>query len=49
VVEDYLDKMPFAFTGMLKKLVVILEPETLTEEERKQLLEEEARAGMATQ
>jgi hypothetical protein len=47
VVEDYVDKMPFAFTGTLKKFVVILEPENLTDEERKQLLAEEARAAMA--
>ena len=49
VVEDYNDKMPFAFTGTLKKFVVILEPDKLTEEERKRLLEEEARASMAVQ
>jgi arylsulfatase A-like enzyme len=49
VVEDYNDKMPFAFTGTLKKFVVILEPDKLTEEERKRLLEEEAKASMATQ
>jgi arylsulfatase len=48
VVEDYNDKMPFAFTGTLKKFVVILEPDKLTEEERKQLLAEEAKASMAT-
>jgi arylsulfatase A-like enzyme len=47
VVEDYVEKMPFAFTGMLKKFVVILEPDKLTDEERKQLLAEEARAAMA--
>jgi arylsulfatase A-like enzyme len=47
VVEDYADKMPFAFTGTLKKFVVILEPQKLTEEERKRLLSEEARASMA--
>ena len=41
------DKMPFAFTGTLKKFVVVLEPEKLTEEERKQLLDEEAKASMA--
>jgi len=34
VVEDYAEKMPFAFTGTLKKFVVVLEPEKLTEEER---------------
>jgi len=47
VVEDYVDKMPFAFTGTLKKFVVILEPEKLTPEERKRLQQEEARASMA--
>ena len=49
VVEDYVGKMPFPFTGTLKKFVVILEPEKLTEEERNRLLEEEASAGMAIQ
>ena len=49
VVEDYADKMPFPFTGTLNKFVVILEPEKLTEAERKQLLEEEASASMAVQ
>jgi arylsulfatase len=34
VVEDYADKMPFPFTGTLKKFVVVLEPEKLTAEER---------------
>jgi len=47
VVEDYAEKMPFAFTGTLKKFVVVLEPVNLTEEERKRLLEEEAKASMA--
>src|SRR5262249_13376743 len=47
VVENYADKMPFAFTGTLKKFVVILEPEKLTPEERKRLLEQEARALMS--
>jgi arylsulfatase len=47
VVEDYAEKMPFAFTGTLKKFVVVLEPENLTEEERKRLLEEEAMVSMA--
>ncbi len=47
VVEDYADKMPFAFTGTLKKVVALLEPENLTAEERKRLLEEEARASMS--
>ena len=47
VVEDYVDKMPFEFTGTLNKFVVVLEPENLTPEERKRLLEEEARASMS--
>jgi arylsulfatase A-like enzyme len=49
VVEAYADKMPFPFTGTLKKFVAILEPEKLTDEERKLLLEEEAKASMAVQ
>jgi arylsulfatase len=47
VAEDYADKMPFRFTGTLKKFVVVLEPEQLTDEERKRLLEEEAQACLA--
>lgn len=47
VVEDYVDKMPFRFTGTLKKIVVVLEPDKLTDEERERLLEEEAQAYMA--
>jgi arylsulfatase A-like enzyme len=49
VVQDYADKMPFAFTGTLKKFVVVLEPEKLSAEEKKRLLEEEAKAAMAMQ
>jgi arylsulfatase len=49
VVEDYADKMPFAFTGTLNKLVVVLEPLKLKAEERQRLLEEEARASMSVQ
>lgn len=49
VVEDYVDKMPFEFTGDLKKFMVVLEPQKLTEQERKKLLEEEARGSMAIQ
>ena len=47
VVDDYESKMPFAFSGALKRFVVILEPQKLTEAERKRLREEEARAYMA--
>jgi arylsulfatase len=49
VVEDYADRMPFPFTGTLKKFVVVLEPQKLTEEERARLLEEEAKASMSAQ
>jgi hypothetical protein len=49
VIEDYADKMPFAFTGTLKKFVVVLEPSKLTEEERKRLLAEEASASLSAQ
>ena len=49
VIEDYADQMPFAFTGTLKRFVVVLEPEKLTDEERKRLLNEEAKAFMAVQ
>jgi hypothetical protein len=46
-VDDYLEKMPFAFSGTLKEFAVILEPEKLTAEEREHLLREEARAALA--
>jgi len=49
VVEDYAKKMPYAFTGTLKKLVVVLQPEKLTPEERAQLRKEAARAFMSAQ
>jgi hypothetical protein len=49
VVEDYADKMPCAFTGRLKKLVVLLEPENLTSEQREQLRREAARAMLTAQ
>src|SRR5499427_830855 len=47
VVEDYASKMPFAFTGTLKRVVVVLETDKLTAEERKRLLEEESKALLA--
>jgi arylsulfatase len=49
VLEDYADKMPFAFTGTLKKFVVVLQPEKLSEEEKKHLREEAAKAMMSVQ
>jgi arylsulfatase len=49
VSEDYATKMPYRFTGTLNKFVVILEPQKLSEEERKRLLEAEAKASMTGQ
>jgi len=49
VVDDYAAKMPYEFTGTLKKLGVVLEPEKLSDEERKKLLEEVAKAVMGSQ
>lgn len=47
VIEDYAGKMPFRFTGTLKRLAVVLEPQNLSEEEQRRLREELARALMA--
>ena len=41
--------MPFAFTGTLKKFVVVLQPQNLSGEERRRLHEELAKALMAVQ
>ena len=49
VVLDYESKMPFAFTGTLSKFSVLLQPEKLTDEERKELLDKEAQAYMSVQ
>ena len=49
VVDDYAAKMPYEFTGTLKKLGVVLEPEKLSEEDRKKLLEELTKAIMGSQ
>jgi arylsulfatase A-like enzyme len=49
VVEDYADKMPYRFSGTLKKLGVVLEPQKLSEEERKHLREQESKGFMALQ
>jgi len=49
VIEDYAGKMPFAFTGTLKRFSVVLEPEKLTPEERAALLEQEAQGFLAVQ
>lgn len=47
VVEDYADQMPFRFSGTLKRVVVVLEPEKLSDEDRKRLIDEEARAAFS--
>lgn len=49
VVLDYESKMPFEFSGTLNKFVVVLQPEKLTDAQRKALLEQEAKAYMSTQ
>jgi len=47
VAEDYASKMPFPFSGTLKRFVVVLEPDKLTAEERARLHEELAKAMMS--
>jgi arylsulfatase len=49
VVEDYAAKMPYEFTGTLKRFGVVLEPEKLSEEDRKKLREEVAKSIMGNQ
>lgn len=49
VLEDYADKMPFRFTGELKRLVVVLQPHKLSEEEQKKLRDSLANAMMSVQ
>ncbi len=49
VVEDYVDQMPFPFTGTLKRFTVVLKPLKLSEEEQRRLHEELAKAMAAVQ
>jgi arylsulfatase len=49
VLEEYADKMPFRFTGTLKKFVAVLEPLKLSADEQRRLHEELAKAMMAVQ
>jgi arylsulfatase len=49
VLEEYADKMPFRFTGTLKKFAVVLEPLKLSEEEQLLLREQLAQAMAAVQ
>ena len=39
--------MPFEYTGELKRLLVVLEPEKLDEEDKQRLLEQLAHASVA--
>jgi hypothetical protein len=47
VSEAHVDQMPHSFTGTLKKLVVVLQPEKLSEEERERLRKELSEALMS--
>ena len=49
VVEDYASKMPYAFNGTLKKVIVVLEPQKLSPEELQKLRQEEAKGATAGQ
>jgi arylsulfatase len=49
VLEEYADKMPFRFTGTLKKFGTVLEPSTLSADEQRRLHDELAKAMMAVQ
>jgi hypothetical protein len=49
VLEAYESKMPYRFTGTLKRFVVVLEPLKLSEEEQRRLHNELAKAMMAVQ
>lgn len=47
--KEYESKMPFRFTGKLNRFVVVLEPEKLSDDERRQLHEKLAKAMAAVQ
>jgi len=49
VLEEYESKMPFRFTGTLKKFAVVLEPQKLSAEEQRRLQGELAKAMAAVQ
>jgi arylsulfatase len=49
VLEEYESKMPFPFTGTLTKFVVVLQAQNLSDDERRRLHEELAKALMAVQ
>jgi hypothetical protein len=47
VLEEYEAKMPFRFTGTLKRFVAVLEPTKLSVDEQRRLHEELAKAMAA--
>jgi arylsulfatase len=47
VLEEYEAKMPFRFTGTLKRFVAVLEPTKLSADEQRRLHEELAKAMAA--
>jgi arylsulfatase len=49
IVDDYDDKMPYAFTGTIHRVGVVLEPEKLSPEEQAKLQAVIAKAMMAVQ
>ena len=49
MLEEYEAKMPFRFNGTLNKFAVVLQPEKLSDDERRQLHEELAKALTAVQ
>jgi arylsulfatase len=49
IIDDYDDKMPYAFTGTLHRIAVVLEPEKLSAEEQAKLQAIMAKAMMAVQ
>jgi hypothetical protein len=49
VLEQYESKMPYRFTGTLKRFVVVLDPSKLSEDEQRRLHNELAKAMMAVQ
>ncbi len=47
MLEDYADKMPYKFTGTLKRFAVVLEQQALSDAEKQRLHEELPRAMMS--
>jgi hypothetical protein len=49
VLEEYAAKMPFPFTGKLKRFLTVLQPHQLSEHEQQRLHDQLATAMMAVQ